>query len=70
MRTFGALLITVGLFGFFYVSSEMGKAEPLPQELGWREALDHPTGRLEMARYGCALAGGLGILLLMFPKGR
>jgi len=70
MRAFGALLITVGLFGFFYVSSELEKAEPLSQELGFRESLEHPTGRLELGRYGCALAGGIGILLLMFPKGR
>jgi hypothetical protein len=70
MRTLGAVLLAVGLFGFIHASDQLEKVPPLAGELSWREALDEPAGRWQTARYGCVLAGGLGLLLAMFPKGR
>lgn len=71
MRTLGAVLIAVGLFGSIYASDQLAKAPPLSsQALGWREAFDEPAGRWQTARYACVLAGGLGVLLTLFPKGR
>jgi hypothetical protein len=70
MRTFGVVLITAGLFGFVYASDQRAKAPALPEELGWREALEHPAGKWDMFRYAGAAAGGIGVLFLLFPKGR
>jgi hypothetical protein len=70
MRILGALLITAGIFGFVHASDQLGKAAPLPPEMGWREGLEQPAGRWDLARYGCALGGGIGALMLLFPKGR
>ena len=70
MRTFGALLLAVGVFGFVYASDQLKTAPPLPEDLSWRQALDHPAGKWDTTRYACAASGALGFLLLVFPKGR
>jgi hypothetical protein len=70
LRSLGALLVAIGLFGFIYSSDQLGKAPPLPEDMSWRQALDEPAGMWETARYACALAGGIGLLLLLYPKGR
>ena len=70
MRSFGALLITAGLFGFIYASDQRAKAPALPEDIGWREALRQPAGQWDMLRYAGAAAGGIGVLLLLYPKGR
>jgi hypothetical protein len=70
MRNFGAILLVLGLFGFFYCSSRRDEAPPPPEGLSVAEALKEPAGRWEMARYGCAAAAGFGLLMAMFPKGR
>ena len=70
MRNFGVILLVLGILGFSYVSSRLDQMEPLPQGLSLSEGLKEPTGRWEMARYGCAAAAGIGLLMAMFPKGR
>ena len=70
MRNFGAVLLLLGILGFFYSSSQLDVVEPLPEGLSISEGLKLPAGRWEMARYGCAAAAGVGLLMAMFPKGR
>jgi hypothetical protein len=70
MRNFGAILLLLGILGFFYASSRIDELGPLPAGLSVREGLMEPAGRWEMARYGCMAAAGFGLLMLMFPKGR
>jgi hypothetical protein len=70
MRNFGAILLLVGVFGFFYASSQIGKLEPVPAGVDIQDALRYAAGRWEMARYACAGAGFIGLLLAFFPKGR
>jgi len=70
MRNFGGVLLLLGIAGFFYCSSRLSEAGPLPQGLSLSESLDRPAGRWEMARYGCAAVAGFGLLMAMFPKGR
>jgi hypothetical protein len=70
MRNFGLILLLLGILGFFYASSQLDEAEPLPEGLSVAEGLRHPAGRWDLARYGCAAVGGFGVLLALFPKGR
>jgi hypothetical protein len=70
MRNFGAVLMLLGILGFFYASSRLERVAPLPEGLSVSEGLKLPAGRWEMARYGCAAAAGFGLLIAMFPKGR
>jgi hypothetical protein len=70
MRNFGAVLLLLGILGFFYASSRLSEVEPLPPGLSVAESLRAPAGRWEMARYGAAAAAGFGLLMAMFPKGR
>jgi hypothetical protein len=70
MRTLGLLLLVGGVFGFVYTGDQLAKAPPLPEDVGWRQALEYPAGKWDMARYGCAIGSGVGILMLLFPKGR
>lgn len=64
------ILLVLGILGFFYASSRLDEAEPLPEGLRISEGLKEPAGRWEMARYGCAAAAGFGLLMAMLPKGR
>jgi len=70
MRNFGAVLLLLGILGFFYAGSQRDNHEPVPAGLSVSESLKYPAGRWEMARYGCAVAAGFGLLMAMFPKGR
>ena len=70
MRNFGAILLLLGILGFFYTSSRLDEAEPLPEGLSISEGLKEPAGRWEMARYGCGVVAGFGLLMALFPKGR
>lgn len=70
MRNFGATLLLLGILGFFYSSSRLSDATPLPPGLSLSESLEQPAGRWEMARYACAAAAGFGLLIGLFPKGR
>ena len=70
MRNYGALLLLLGIVGFFYCSSRLSEAAPLPAGLSVEEGLHQPAGRWEMARYACSAAAGFGLLMALFPKGR
>jgi hypothetical protein len=70
MRNFGAILLLLGVLGFFYASDRSEKAGPLPQGQTVTESLETTAGRWEMVRYGCAGAAFIGLLLALFPKGR
>lgn len=70
MRNFGGILLLLGALGFFYASSRLGEAEPLPEGLSVSEGLHYPAGRWDVARYGCAGVAGIGLLMAMFSKGR
>jgi hypothetical protein len=70
MRNLGGILLLLGVLGFFYASSQQDKFEPVPAGLSVSESLKYPAARWEMARYGCAVVAGFGLLMAMFPKGR
>jgi hypothetical protein len=70
MRNFGSILMILGIGGFFYCSSRLSDAQPLPPDLSISEGLGQPAGRWDMGRYGCAAVAGFGLLMAMFPKGR
>jgi hypothetical protein len=70
MRNLGAILLLAGIVGFFYCSSRLSEAAPLPPGLSVSDSLGQPAGRWEMARYACGAAAGFGLLMAMFPKGR
>ena len=70
MRNFGAVLLLLGILGFFYCSSKLDDVEPLPDGLTVTESLREPAGQWQMARFASAVAGGFGLLIAMFPKGR
>ena len=70
MRNFGGIMLLLGILGFAYASQELEKHEPAPPGTSIGESLQRPAGRWEVARYACAGAAGLGLLMAMFPKGR
>jgi hypothetical protein len=70
MRNFGGLLLLLGVVGFFYCSARLSNLDPLPPVKSISESLQYTAGRFEVARYGAALAAGIGFLLALFPKGR
>jgi hypothetical protein len=70
MRNFGGILLLLGILGFLYAGSQLEKHEPLPPGVSLEQGLEKPAGRWEIARYMCAGAAGIGLLLAMFPKGR
>jgi hypothetical protein len=70
MRNFGAVLLLVGVLGFFYSSTRLERETPLPEGLTVNEGLEHPAGRWEMARYVAGGAAAFGLLMALLPKGR
>lgn len=70
MRNFGTLLLLLGVLGFFVASQHLDESGPVPAGMSVSETLAHPAGRWELARYGCAVGGAIGLLLALFPKGR
>jgi hypothetical protein len=70
MRNFGLIVLILGILAFFYASSRLDEAEPLPEGLSVSEGLREPAGRWELARYACGGLAGFGLLMAMFPKGR
>lgn len=70
MRNFGGALLLIGVLAFFYCSARLSNLDPVPPGKSISESLEYPAGRYEVARYGAALVGGIGVLLAMFPKGR
>ena len=70
MRSFGGLLIVVGIVGFLYCGSQLGSLEAVPEGLSLSRSLEYPAGRYEIGRWASACAAGFGFLMAMFPKGR
>lgn len=70
MRRNGMLIMLVGVLGFFYASSRLSEAEPLPPGISIGEYTRYPAGRWELARYALAAVGGVGLVLALFPQGR
>lgn len=70
MRNFGAILLLLGVLGFFYSSGKLEELGPVPEGQTVTESLRYDSGRWEMARYACAGAAFIGLLLAFFPKGR
>ena len=70
MRNFGGILMLLGILGFFYSAQQLEQLEPAREGTSLSESMDRPAGRWEMARYACAGAAGIGLLMAMFPKGR
>jgi hypothetical protein len=70
MRNLGGILLLLGILGFFYSSTRLEDSEPLPEGVSVSEGFEQPAGRWELARYACAGAAGIGLLLALFPKGR
>ena len=70
MRNFGAVLIVAGLFGFYYCSTRMAAVGPVPEGKSISESLEYEGGKWEVARYGAAFLGVLGVLMTLYPRGR
>jgi hypothetical protein len=70
MRTLGALLILIGIVGFFYCSSHLSGLESIPEGTDLSKYLEYDAGRYELGRYLAVLSGLVGVLLSLFPKGR
>jgi len=70
MRTLGALLLLVGIVGFFYCSSHMAGLEGIPEGTSIGDYVKYEAGRFELGRYLSLVSGLIGVLLSLFPKGR
>jgi hypothetical protein len=70
MRTLGALLVLAGIVGFFYCSSQLADMPPLPEGISLERYLEYDAGKLELWRYLSLVAGFIGVILSLFPKGR
>jgi hypothetical protein len=70
MRTMGALLLVVGIAGFFYCSTHLSGLESIPEGTSLRNYLEYDAGKFELGRYLAVIAGFIGVLLSLFPKGR
>lgn len=70
MRNFGAVMLLLGIGGFFYASAKLSALDPVPSDLSVEQSLSLPAGRWEMVRYTSAGGAGIGLLLALFAKGR
>lgn len=70
MRTLGLVLLAGGVLGFLYCSSRLSAMDPVPAAVELSEYMQYEAGKLELARYAAAIAGLIGALLALFPKGR
>lgn len=70
MRRFGSALLLAGVVGFFYCSSQLSNLPELPQGLSIQESLRYPAGQYQIGEYAAAMLGAMGVIFLMFPKGR
>ncbi len=70
MRTLGAVLLLVGLVGFFYCSSHLGGLESIPEGTPLGRYLEYDAGKFELGRYLALICALVGVILAMFPKGR
>jgi hypothetical protein len=70
MRNFGLILLLVGIGAFVYCGSRLEGLAPLPEDLAIADYFRNDAGRFEVGRYASALAGLIGLLMALFPKGR
>jgi hypothetical protein len=70
MRRFGITLIGLGLAVYFVCAQRLETAEKVPPGLSVEESIRYPAGQYEIGEYGGAMLVGVGLLLLLFPKGR
>jgi hypothetical protein len=70
MRLSGLVLLVGGLIAFFYLSSRLAGVSPVPPGVELGDYMRYEAGKLELARYGAAIAALVGVLLSLFPKGR
>jgi hypothetical protein len=70
VRTFGLILIGVGIALYYVSNQRLAEEGPVPPGLSIEESLEYPAARYEIGEYAGAMLGGLGVLLMMFPKGR
>jgi hypothetical protein len=70
MRTLGGVLVLVGIVGFFYCSSNMQGLESIPEGTSLSRYLEYDAGKFELGRYLSLVAGLIGIIMSLFPKGR
>jgi hypothetical protein len=70
MRTIGALLVLAGIVGFFYCSSQLEGLASIPEGTSLGDYLKYEPGKFELGRYLSLVAGFVGVILAMFPKGR
>ena len=70
MRNIGIVLLGLGILGFVYTGDRLAESEPVPPGSTVMESLRYDSGRWEVARWGCGVAAGFGLLMGLFPKGR
>ena len=70
MRTLGALLVLAGIVGFLYCSSQVSDLPAIPEGTSLERNLEYDSGKFELGRYLSLVAGLIGVILSMFPKGR
>ena len=70
MRRLGTVLFLIGAAGFYYCSSQLSHMPELPQGLSIQDSLQYPAGRIQVGEYASAMIGAMGVLFLLFPKGR
>lgn len=70
MRTLGCVLLAAGIGGYLWAGEQLALQNPVPEDATLEQHLEHPAGRLEIARYVAAGSAALGLLLVFFPRGR
>ena len=71
MRNFGLSLVVIGGIGFYYCSSELETAAPMPENVELVESLRfYPRARLEVGRFASMAGVAIGLVLAAASKGR
>jgi hypothetical protein len=70
MRKFGTTLFLLGAAGFFYCQQRMDEFPEVPTGLSIEESLRYPQARWQVGEYAAGFGGAIGLLLMLFPKGR
>ncbi|HSF01923.1 MAG TPA: hypothetical protein VLA62_02855 [Solirubrobacterales bacterium] len=70
MRTFGIVMLFLGVVAFFYCSGQMNAYPALPAGLSITEAWQYPQGRYQVGQYAAGFVAFVGLLFTVFPKGR
>jgi len=70
MRTFGLVMLALGVGAFFYCQQQMGEYPAPPTGLSIEEALRYPQGRWQVGQYAAGFVALVGGLLCLYPKGR